>query len=102
MGFNPAGFQKKDVEHSAAIARVRAWVGERFVLSADDTVMVVELACALPGCPPLETVIAFWIGEQRHHLKLFKPVAQVTQNDLPPSWFRAALAVDINFDGDCC
>ena len=22
--------------------------------------MVAEVACAVPGCPPLETVVAFW------------------------------------------
>jgi hypothetical protein len=102
MGFSPARFQKKDEVLSNALSRVRAWTRERFLLSADDTVMVVELACALPGCPPLETIIAFWIGEQRHHLKLFKRVTDVTPDDLPPGWFRSALAVDVNFDGDCC
>ena len=74
MGFSPAGFQKKDVEHSAAIARVRAWVRERFVLSADDTVMVVELACALLGCPALETVMSFCMGASKLIVPLMCPI----------------------------
>ena len=58
----------------AAQMPVREWVRERFKLSDDAAIMVSEVACNLPGCPPLETVVAFWENEQRHHFKLFKPV----------------------------
>jgi nitrate reductase delta subunit len=102
MSLGQTGVRAKGAERSNAIARVREWTRQRFLLSSDDTVLVAELECALPGCPPLETVIAFWIGDQRHHLKLFKSVVEVRLDDLPPSWFRSALAVDGNFDGDCC
>jgi hypothetical protein len=102
MDMNARGFRKTDLDRSQAIARVRDYARQRFRLSADDTVTVAELACGLPGCPPLETVITFWIGEQRHHLKLFKPVAGVIPDDLPPAWYRSALAVDADFNGDCC
>ena len=94
-------FSKKSPEHVAALDRVRAWVRERFALG-DEAILVAEVACAIPGCPPIETVIAFWTGERRHHFKVFKPVAEVTSDDLPPSWMKQALAVPDDFQCDCC
>ena len=90
----------------AALAHVEAAVRERFRLSAQTVVMVTELVCALPGCPPLETVIAFWLGDEgdavRHHYKVFKPVQQVTPDDLPPWWMKDALAVPPDWACSCC
>jgi hypothetical protein len=94
-------FSKKSPEHTAALDRVREWVRGRFRLG-DAAILVAEVACAVPGCPPIETVIAFWDGGRRHHFKVFKPVADVTDNDLPPAWFKAALAVPDDFQCDCC
>ena len=54
---------------------------------------VAEVACAVPGCRPIETVIAFWLGERRHHFKVFEPVAEAVEDDLPPRWYMGALAV---------
>jgi hypothetical protein len=46
-------------------------------------VLVAEVACRLPGCPPLETVVAFWTeDERRHQFKLYKPVADVVYDDI--------------------
>ena len=92
-------------QQDAALARVEAEVRLRFRLPATTTVLVTELACALPGCPPLETVIAFWLGAAepvRHHYKVFKPVQAVTEADLPPWWMKDALAVPPGGDGACC
>ena len=90
-------------EQAAAFERVQAWVRERFSLQPDDAVLVSEVVCALPGCPPLETVIAFWTGNAlRHHYKIFKPVQQVVPEDLPPYWMKDALAVPPDWACDCC
>jgi hypothetical protein len=92
----------------AALARVEADVRQRFRLPAGATVMVTELVCALPGCPPLETVIAFWTDNgnnsppQRHHYKVFKPVQQVCDADLPPWWMKDALAALPDWACTCC
>jgi hypothetical protein len=96
------GFIKKSPEHLAAVDRVRAWTRARFSLSEDATIVVSEVACPLPGCPPLETVIVFWEGETRHHFKIFKPVAEVVRDDLPFAWLKDALAVPEDFVCDCC
>ncbi len=97
-----AGFVKRDPAHSQALDRVREWVRARFGLAEDCAILVAEIACAVPGCPPLETVVAFWDGGRRHHFKVFRPVAQVRADDLPPSWYRPALAVPDEFECDCC
>ncbi len=81
--------------------RVREWVRARFSLG-DAAIMVAEVACAVPGCPPIETVIAFWSDERRHHFKVFKALAEVTEDDLPPAWYKPALAVPDDFVCDCC
>ena len=95
------GFVKKDPAQSDAISRVREWVRERFALG-DTAILVAEVACVMPGCPPVETVIAFWSGERRHHTKVFKPVAQVVEDDLPPRWMRDAFAASDDFECGCC
>jgi nitrate reductase delta subunit len=95
-------FGKRDEADRAALDKVRAWVRGRFGLGDDSTVMVAEIACAVPGCPPIETVIAFWSDERRHHLKVFKPVREVAEDDLPPGWLKPAFAVQDDFDCSCC
>lgn len=84
------------------IARVREWVRERFKLSGEAPIMVSEITCSLPGCPPLETVVAFWENEARHHFKIFKPVAEVTSDNLPFAWMKESLIVPEGFGCECC
>jgi hypothetical protein len=96
------GFAKKSPEHLAALERVREWTRERFALADDTAILVVEVACPLPGCPPLETVVAFWSDEKRHHFKVFKPVAEVVPDDLPVAWLKSALVVPDGADCECC
>ena len=84
-----------------ALERVRGWTRERFGLTDDVPVLVTEFACGLPGCPPLETVVAFWTaGDKRHQFKLFKPVRDVVYDDLPYAWLIEALVA--SGLPDCC
>jgi hypothetical protein len=95
-------FEKRP-EYIGAVDRVKAWTRERFKLTADATIFVAEVSCALPGCPPLETVVAFWSdNDTRHQFKVFKPVAQVVLADLPPVWLKNALVVDESVGWECC
>ena len=41
-----------------AVADVKRWAAEVFRLPESASVLVTELRCGEPGCPPLETVIA--------------------------------------------
>ena len=95
--------RKSDPDHLEAVERLTAWTRERFKLPDDAPIMVAEVACTLPGCPPLETVIAFWTGnDQRHQFKIFKRITEVATDDLPPSWMKNALAVDEDAGYECC
>jgi hypothetical protein len=93
------GLATKSPDHLAAAERVREWTRARFSLPEDAVIMVTEVACGLPGCPPLETVVVFWT-DRRHRFKVFKRLAEVTEDDLPYAWLKDALAAD--FDLDCC
>lgn len=86
-----------------ALGRIRGWTRARFGLDAGAAILVAEVACALPGCPPLETVVAFWSApDRRHHFKVFKPAAQVGPDDLPYAWMKDALRVPADAPMDCC
>jgi hypothetical protein len=97
------GLGRKTGEQREGLRRVKAWTRERFGLDDDVAILVTEIACAVPGCPPLETVVAFWTGEERrHHFKIFKPVAEVVEDDLPPRWMKDRLIVDEIIGCECC
>jgi len=94
---------KKGPGRLQAVDRVKAWTRARFKLPSEATILVAELACALPGCPPLETVVVFWMADgAQHRFKIFKPVETVVDDDLPPGWLKDALAVSEGLDCDCC
>jgi nitrate reductase delta subunit len=93
---------RKSPERLQVIERVAEWTRERFKLPRGAPISVSEVACSLPGCAPLETVVMFWIAEQRYQFKLFKPVAEVVVDDLPFVWLKDSLAVPEGAGWDCC
>lgn len=76
------GLTKKSLARSAEQERVTSWTRERFKLTEDETIMVSELPCSDPGCPPVETHVVFWSQAGRQHFKVFKPLAEVAADDL--------------------
>lgn len=87
----------------AAVVRVQDYTRMRFDLPPEAAVMVTELECSRPGCPPLETVVAFWdVGDQRRHFRVFKPVGAVMLSDLPPAWLKDALCAEPDDEFACC
>jgi nitrate reductase molybdenum cofactor assembly chaperone NarJ/NarW len=95
------GFTKK-VPDGSALDRVHEWTRARFKLTDDETVMVSEIACSVPGCPPIETHVVFWTGAGRHHFKIFKPLAEAREDDLPPAFMKNALVALEGADQECC
>jgi nitrate reductase delta subunit len=90
-------------KRAEAATRVKRWTRERFGLAADATLLVSEVQTATPGFPPLRTVVAFWIAERGHyHFSVFKPLEAVLEADLPPAWYREALAVAPGSACGCC
>jgi nitrate reductase delta subunit len=86
-----------------AATRVKRWTRQRFGLTGEATLLVSEIESAVPGFPPLHTVVAFWTAERKHyHFRIFKPLQEVVEDDLPPAWYKEALAVSEGFQCDCC
>lgn len=83
---------KRRAAEIAAAQRLKAWTRRRFALPTDCTIFAAEVACGLPGCPPIETVVSFWTApDRRHSFKVFKPMCEVAEVDLPPSWMKDAI-----------
>lgn len=62
---------------------LKARAREALGLGDDTVVLVSEMACTEPGCPPLETVVSvFPDGEESFLFKVRKPVAEVEEMDL--------------------
>jgi len=74
-GLGPA----RDPQHAALVKR---WVVEALGPCDDRTVMVTELACSEPGCPPVETVIALLAPGRQDQVKIHKALADVTSADV--------------------
>lgn len=92
---------KRAPEQASAANRVADWTRRRFGLTPETTVLVAEVACGLPGCPPIESIVTFWTApERRHSFKIFKRLVLVSEDDLPPSWMKDAIIRD-DF-AECC
>jgi hypothetical protein len=82
-----AGAARPRVDRGA-IEAIRAWVRQATDLPDTAHVLVTEVRCAEPGCPPVETVIAVMAaGEGTRQYKVVRPLAEVTDADV-----RRALA----------
>lgn len=80
-----------------------ALVRERFALPGAAVVVASELRCQVPGCPPVETAVLIWDGAgERYRIKVFRPLVEVTEEDLPPRWYWPALLDEGEGDCGCC
>ena len=105
MPYNAAmlGNIRKSPGHLEAIGRIEGWTRARFGLPGEAVILVAEIECRVPGCPPIETVVAFWTGDEtRYRFKLFKPVAAVVADDLPVSWLLPSLVDYGDLGCECC
>lgn len=68
--------------NGAAVGRVKRWVEEIRGLADGESVLVAELRCSEPGCPPVETSISVLGGEGTRQGKVHRPVAEVTREDV--------------------
>lgn len=63
--------------------QIKAWARGVFHLNDETTVMVTELECREPGCPPIETVIALLKGPgETQQYKIHKTASEVGLSDL--------------------
>lgn len=87
----------------SALRRLKGWTRERFSLPEAATVLVSEESADLPGFPPLQTLVSFWTDpETRYAFKVFKPLEDVVEDDLPPSFMKRGLLVEMEAGCSCC
>ena len=68
---------------AATARRIKEWVRELLAPGDDITILVSELSCSEPGCPPIETVIALFQGrDSTTKFKIHRPSAEVTREDI--------------------
>src|ERR1700742_3052955 len=95
------GQSRREPAFLAALEAVQGWTRRRFKLAPEAAVLVSEVACRLPGCPPLETVVAFWSeDDRRHQFKLYKPLAEIAYDDI--GWLIGSPQSHDGTGWDCC
>lgn len=77
-----------------AVARVKDWTRWTVGVEDDIGVMVKQLACTEPGCPPVETVIAVLHHAGTLSRTVYAPVADVTETDVRTAFTHAGDAHD--------
>jgi hypothetical protein len=96
---------KNDAKRPAAVKSLEA--SARRLLEADDDAAVVvnELTCMEPGCPPIETVVALLkAGSAPCQAKVQKPLLDVTEDDpeqAAPARRRRWLSVEVEGGARC-
>ncbi|SBW22555.1 hypothetical protein [Protofrankia symbiont of Coriaria ruscifolia] len=63
----------------AVAERLRGWIRDALGLDGEVTVLVTQLACTEPGCPPVETVLAALPQAGRRSVTLPGPAADLTE-----------------------
>jgi hypothetical protein len=80
---------RTDEARARAIRRLKELARALLDATEDDAVVVNELQCQEPGCPPVETVIALLVaGREPRQLKVHKPAVDVTEEDLREALHR--------------
>lgn len=61
---------------------IKGWVSSALRLSEDHTLLVTELKCTEPDCPPIETVVAvLGPGGQQHQAKVHLAINEITREE---------------------
>lgn len=92
---------KAPPEYLEALEAIKGWTRTRFRLPPEAPVLVAEVACSVPGCPPRETAVAFWTdSDVRHQFRLFKPVAEIAYDDI--GWLMGWPDSHVDSAWECC
>ncbi len=67
---------------SEATSRVKRLFREVFGVGEEASLMVTELQCSEPGCPPIETVIAILDEGGNRQFKVHKSASEVSEADV--------------------
>ena len=76
-------FRARSAERSAMASALKATLGERFGLAANDALAVNEIACPDPDCPDMETIILVMrAGQPTRALRIRAPLNAVTAEQI--------------------
>jgi hypothetical protein len=75
-------FGKKPAHDPAVVDRIKAWARAMLGLGDDVAVTVTQLNCTEEDCPDVETVVGVLEQGNQRKFKVFKPLAEVTRDDL--------------------
>lgn len=97
------GNARKDDAQRVALRRIKQWTRARFSLGEDDLTIVTEETVRLPGVPEKQTLVVFQCADGlKRHYRIFKPAAEVLEEDLPPAWMKDGLVTPEGFQCSCC
>lgn len=71
-----------DTSRKEATRHVKKLACDVWGLGEDANVFVAELQCGETDCPDTETVIAVFLDGERREMRVHKPVADLTKEDL--------------------
>lgn len=77
--FDLFGEGKKDTSKQG---QIKQWVREVYGLADDIPVIVAEIRCDIPGCAPVETIIAILEPGGRRQFKSPRPMKEVDKHDV--------------------
>jgi hypothetical protein len=61
------------------IEQIRYWMRQNFGFSKEIPILVKEVPCVKPACPPIETAImAMLKNEPPRHFKIQRPINEIT------------------------
>jgi hypothetical protein len=76
-------FSPRSLADPAQLQRIKTWARELLTLNQTVDVLVTEVRCTEPGCPPTETMIALLHGPgDTEQYTLHKPLSAVQRDDL--------------------
>jgi hypothetical protein len=74
---------KSGLSAGKSARQIKGWARELLAPGEAATIIVSELRCTEPGCPPVETVIAVLRGPgDTRQFKIHRPSAEVTREDV--------------------
>ena len=76
------GNRTNDPARAAHVRAIKEWTAREVALDEDAAVMVTELQCTEPGCPPLETCVAVLRAGRSASFKVHKALIDVTEDDV--------------------
>jgi len=78
-GRDPFGRDESEDVSPLRLDQIRYWMRQNFGFPQDIPIVIKEVPCVKPGCPPIETAImAILVKEPPRLFKVQQPISQIT------------------------